>query len=54
MASSGMRRPVRVGVQVSNQHAPYSVIRDTVRELEDLGVDIIFNWDHFFPLNGDP
>ena len=54
MASSGMRRPVRVGVQVSNQHAPYAVIRDTVRELEDLGVDIIFNWDHFFPLNGDP
>jgi probable F420-dependent oxidoreductase len=45
---------VRVGVQVSNQHAPYPVVRDTVRELEDLGVDIIFNWDHFFPLTGDP
>ncbi len=49
-----MTRPVRVGVQVSNQHAPYALIRDTVRELEDLGVDIIFNWDHFFPLTGDP
>ena len=54
MTSSGTGRPVRMGVQVSNQHAPYSVIRDTVRELEDLGVDIIFNWDHFFPLTGDP
>ena len=54
MTSTGMRRPVRVGVQVSNQHAPYSVIRDTVRELEDLGVDVIFNWDHFFPLTGEP
>jgi probable F420-dependent oxidoreductase len=43
-----------VGVQVSNQHAPYPVIRDTVARLEDLGVDIIFNWDHFFPLTGDP
>ena len=21
---------------------------------EDLGVDIVFNWDHFFPLYGDP
>ena len=21
--------------------------------LEDLGVDIVFNWDHFFPLTGD-
>jgi probable F420-dependent oxidoreductase len=46
-------RPVRVGVQISNQHAPYATIRDTVARLEDLGVDIIFNWDHFFPLTGD-
>jgi alkanesulfonate monooxygenase SsuD/methylene tetrahydromethanopterin reductase-like flavin-dependent oxidoreductase (luciferase family) len=53
MTAPGMR-PVRVGVQVSNQHAPYPLIRDTVRELEDLGVDVIFNWDHFFPLTGDP
>lgn len=52
--STGASRPVRVGVQVSNQHAEYAVIRDTVRELEDLGVDVIFNWDHFFPLTGDP
>jgi len=54
MTSSGKRRPVRVGVQVSNQHAPYTQIRDTVQRLEDLGVDLIFNWDHFFPLTGDP
>ncbi len=54
MTAPGMRHPVRVGVQVSNQHAPYTLIRDTVRQLEDLGVDIIFNWDHFFPLTGDP
>ena len=53
MTTPGMRHPVRVGVQVSNQHAPYALIRDTVRQLEDLGVDIIFNWDHFFPLTGD-
>lgn len=52
MASSG-NRPIRVGVQVAPQHAPYPVIRDTVRRLEDLGVDIVFNWDHFFPLSGD-
>jgi probable F420-dependent oxidoreductase len=24
-----------------------------VSEVEDLGVDIAFNWDHFFPLSGD-
>ena len=29
-------------------------MRDAVRRLEDMGVDILFNWDHFFPLSGDP
>jgi len=46
-------RPVRLGVQVQQQHATYPKIRETVRELDDLGVDILFNWDHFFPLSGD-
>ncbi|MDM4762916.1 LLM class F420-dependent oxidoreductase [Galbitalea sp. SE-J8] len=47
-----MSRPIRIGVQVQPQHATYEHIRDTVRRLEDLGVDVIFNWDHFFPLSG--
>ncbi|AZZ55364.1 LLM class F420-dependent oxidoreductase [Rathayibacter iranicus] len=47
-------RPVRIGVQIAPQHVPYEVIRDTLAELEDLGVDIAFNWDHFFPLSGEP
>jgi probable F420-dependent oxidoreductase len=47
-------RPIRLGIQVAPQHALYPTIRDTVRQLEDLGVDIVFNWDHFFPLSGDP
>ncbi|ROZ84359.1 LLM class F420-dependent oxidoreductase [Gordonia sp. OPL2] len=47
--------PVRIGVQLQPQHAPqYSQIRDAVRRAEDLGVDIAFNWDHFYPLYGDP
>ena len=41
-------------MQVAPQHASYSKIRDTVREVEDLGVDIVFTWDHFFPLGGPP
>ena len=45
-------RSVRLGVQLAPQHAAYSKIRETVAELEDLGVDILFNWDHFFPLSG--
>ncbi|MCU1535316.1 MAG: flavin-dependent oxidoreductase, F420-dependent methylene-tetrahydromethanopterin reductase [Glaciihabitans sp.] len=47
-------RPVRIGVQVAPQHALYPKIRETVGALEDIGVDVIFNWDHFYPLNGDP
>lgn len=47
-------RPVRIGVQIAPQHAPYEKIRDTAAALEDLGVDILFNWDHFFPLSGAP
>jgi probable F420-dependent oxidoreductase len=46
-------RPVRLGVQLAPQHTGYPHIRDTVRELEQLGVDVLFNWDHFFPLSGD-
>jgi probable F420-dependent oxidoreductase len=46
--------PVRIGLQLQPQHADYAAIRRTVAEAEDLGVDIIFNWDHFYPLYGDP
>ena len=43
-------RPVRIGVQLAPQHAGYSAYRDAVLRAEDMGVDAIFNWDHFFPL----
>ncbi len=45
---------IRIGVQLQPQQADYAAIRRAVSEAEDLGVDIIFNWDHFFPLYGDP
>lgn len=47
-------RPVRIGLQLQPQHADYATIRRTAAEAEELGVDILFNWDHFFPLTGDP
>ena len=47
-------RHVRVALQLQPQHAHYRKIRDTVAEAEQLGVDIVFNWDHFFPLYGEP
>jgi probable F420-dependent oxidoreductase len=45
---------IRVGVQLHPQHTTYAAFADAVRRAEDLGVDTIWNWDHFFPLYGDP
>ena len=48
-------RPIRIGVQLQPQHSPnYGNLRDAVRRCEDIGVDVAFNWDHFYPLYGDP
>jgi probable F420-dependent oxidoreductase len=49
-----MTRPVRIGVQLQPQQAEYADIRRAVAAAEEAGVDIVFNWDHFFPLYGDP
>ncbi len=49
-----MSRPIRIAAQVANQHAAYGAIRDAVARAEQLGADVVFNWDHFFPLSGDP
>jgi probable F420-dependent oxidoreductase len=46
--------PIRIGVQLQPQHADYATIRRAVAEAEDLGVDVAFNWDHFYPLYGEP
>ena len=46
-------RSVRVGVQIQPQHADYGEIRRAVAAAEEAGVDVVFNWDHFFPLYGD-
>jgi probable F420-dependent oxidoreductase len=46
-------RNVRIGVQIAPQHAPYEQIRDTAAQIEEMGADILFNWDHFFPLSGE-
>ena len=47
-------RPVRIGLQLQPQHADYEQIRDALTRAEDAGVDVVFNWDHFYPLHGEP
>ncbi|MEI2778684.1 MAG: LLM class F420-dependent oxidoreductase [Tetrasphaera sp.] len=46
--------PVRIGLQLQPQHADYGALREAVAAAEEMGVDVLFTWDHFFPLNGDP
>jgi probable F420-dependent oxidoreductase len=46
--------PIRVGVQVQPQHADFEGMRAAWREADELGVDSIFTWDHFYPLYGEP
>jgi probable F420-dependent oxidoreductase len=46
--------PLKVGVQLHPQHTSYEDFANAVRRIEKLGVDTIWNWDHFFPLYGDP
>ena len=45
---------VRLGASVLPQHADYGEMRATWKALDELGVDVIFDWDHFYPLFGDP
>lgn len=45
---------LRVGVQIQPQHASYEAMRRAWVAADELGADMIFNWDHFFPLTGDP
>jgi probable F420-dependent oxidoreductase len=45
---------IKIGVQVQPQHADFDRMRRTWIEAEEMGCDAIFNWDHFYPLNGDP
>ena len=45
---------MRIGVQIQPQHAEYAEIRRAVAQAEQDGVDVAFNWDHFYPLTGEP
>ena len=44
---------MKIGVQIHPQHATYGQMREAAIQAEELGVDAIFNWDHFYPLYGE-
>lgn len=54
MDPAGTNRAIRIGVQLHPQHAEYADLRRAVVSAEEAGVDVVFNWDHFYPLYGEP
>ena len=53
MIDSGSAGAIRVAVQIHPQQASWAQQRAAWAQAEELGADIIYNWDHFFPLYGD-
>lgn len=41
-------RRIRIGVQIGQYGAPWSALMAAAEEAESIGVDLLFNWDHFF------
>ncbi len=44
----------KVGVTIHPQQCTIAELRDAWRRADELGVDSIWFWDHFFPLYGSP
>lgn len=43
---------IRIGVQLHPQHCTMDDLMTAAGSVEDLGVDTVWTWDHFFPLYG--
>jgi probable F420-dependent oxidoreductase len=52
--TSGSGRRFKVGVTIHPQQCTIHELREAWRRADELGVDSIWFWDHFFPLYGDP
>jgi probable F420-dependent oxidoreductase len=46
-------RPIRIAAQLHPQHGSYPDIRRAAVRADELGYDLLYTWDHFFPLYGD-
>lgn len=46
-------RPIRIAAQLHPQHGTYRDIRDAAVRAEELGYDLLYTWDHFFPVYGE-
>jgi len=54
MGTTRVPRPIRVAAQLHPQQGAYDGLRRAVSAVESLGFDLLYTWDHFFPLYGPP
>jgi probable F420-dependent oxidoreductase len=47
-------RSVRIGVQIHPQHGDVAAMRRAAVGAEEMGADLLYTWDHFYPLYGPP
>lgn len=48
-----MDRPIRISAQIQPHHQSYAAMRQAWRDVEALGVDCLFTWDHLTPRFGN-
>jgi len=44
---------MKIAAHLHPQHASYNQIREAAIRAEEMGADILYNWDHFYPLYGE-
>jgi probable F420-dependent oxidoreductase len=47
-------RPIRIAAQLHPQHGSWARLREAAIRIDELGYDLLYTWDHFSPLYGDP
>lgn len=45
---------IRIGVQLHPQHCSYDSLASAAKKADEMGVDTLWTWDHFYPLYGSP
>jgi probable F420-dependent oxidoreductase len=50
--NGGSMHPIRIAAQLHPQHGTWRDLRAAAIDAERLGYDIVYTWDHFFPLYG--
>ncbi|HEY4190476.1 MAG TPA: LLM class F420-dependent oxidoreductase [Candidatus Limnocylindrales bacterium] len=45
--------PIRIGIQLHPQQGAWKELRAAAVRSDELGFDVLYTWDHFFPLYGN-